>query len=1313
MNAGSSRQTGNKGADTSEEHSSQMPSISLPKGGGAIHGIGEKFSANPCTGTGSIPRRISKGRLEKFLLALALVLAGSAPLAEAQIVADYNPGGLDLNVTAANANPGSTIEFVQEAFYQVNATLAVTANLTITNTSVQGFTYTIGYSGVGPFFSFGNGSVSNIQLGQLQLNEAGSNGYAGYGGFNGDDGGPGQSGGGGGVAIAITDNATSLTLSSLPSSPIISGAGGTGGAGGSGSDANGGIGDNTSAGSGGNGGVGGAGGAGITVSGYSDTLINSSQIFGNAGGAGGSGGNGGAGAAGFFAYNGGNGGNGNTGGTGGAGVSITNESVISTNNGEIAGGAGGSGGAGGAGGAAGTNFLGGISGMGGNGGNGGAGMTISGDIVNFTNTGTLAGGAGGAGGNSGAGGNGGAGLAVSGIDAILVNTGTITAGGAGAAGAGSGGGAGLPGAGASISGAFDSLNNSGAIYGGGTGVSFTAEGGILINSGNISGGLANGVQADAIDFTGSDNMLEIQPGSTIYGNVVIQNAGSDNTLALSGTGSASFDVSQIGAQYQNFDHFEKDGSSTWTLTGPNAGSLPWTINAGTLQASNFDIENSDYLNGGSLVVSGGETIGQSVPAALNQTGGASNTPALWVYQSGAYILNNASEGATPSLAVSGTENIIGGQFTHLAGTNQTGGLAISNNGFYQLYGGNLQAQQITISAGEISQSGGVLNVGNTPGSFVLETTGATYLMDGGTENGFFQNSGMFVFYTGTFNGAIENEPSNAVTSIYVNGNLIVGGGITNYASISLGPLGSWGYGILGAGSGTVLDNENLITMNGGGLNGPGAILNNGLISGYGTIGGSGGFTNNGVLTQVTSQLTLTNTGSNTNNGVINVAANQQFRITTSTTPVSLVNEGEIDLNSGSIAGSGSLTNDYGGNINGPGTISTAFTNNGTIVPGSAQITVIDAWTNYGQVELTGVTSSIKGGAITNPGTIQGFGTVGSAVTNHGIVEAIGGTLNMSGPMANESDGSIYAGAGDKFLVTQGLAINAGLINLTAGTFDNNNHTLTNTGEISGYGAFRTGGLTNNGSITFTGGQTTVNGNVTNYGNITVAQNAATFTGNVTNESGVFKTVNTTVTFAGTFTLVGGSFSADPSTQNFTNLDIGAASYVTGGVGDVFNVSGNLVNNSTQNTAFNIGSAQLTLQGSVTHDITWSGADLGATGTGYTNNFAIGIFELQAGGSLDLLNGKGGPGSAVGMGLYVQDLELDGGLSQISSITGNGADIYYNPTQASNAYLEGQTYQLQGGGTLSPTPEPGTWVMMISGLGMLIGIRKLSKRPTAV
>ena len=40
------------------------PQLGLPKGGGAIRGIGEKFSANPVTGTGSlaVPIALSPGR---------------------------------------------------------------------------------------------------------------------------------------------------------------------------------------------------------------------------------------------------------------------------------------------------------------------------------------------------------------------------------------------------------------------------------------------------------------------------------------------------------------------------------------------------------------------------------------------------------------------------------------------------------------------------------------------------------------------------------------------------------------------------------------------------------------------------------------------------------------------------------------------------------------------------------------------------------------------------------------------------------------------------------------------------------------------------------------------------------------------------------------------------------------------------------------------------------------------------------------------------------------------------------------------------
>ena len=71
------------GATTNGDKPHSPPAVSLPKGGGAIKGIGEKFAANPVTGTGSlsIPLPLSPGR-SGFTPALALSYdsgAGNGP----------------------------------------------------------------------------------------------------------------------------------------------------------------------------------------------------------------------------------------------------------------------------------------------------------------------------------------------------------------------------------------------------------------------------------------------------------------------------------------------------------------------------------------------------------------------------------------------------------------------------------------------------------------------------------------------------------------------------------------------------------------------------------------------------------------------------------------------------------------------------------------------------------------------------------------------------------------------------------------------------------------------------------------------------------------------------------------------------------------------------------------------------------------------------------------------------------------------------------------------------------------------------------
>src|SRR6266481_6119509 len=64
MSAPTQTDSGGKGGAVDQSSASAHPAINLPKGGGAIRRIGEKFAANPVTGTGpmSVPIATSPGR---------------------------------------------------------------------------------------------------------------------------------------------------------------------------------------------------------------------------------------------------------------------------------------------------------------------------------------------------------------------------------------------------------------------------------------------------------------------------------------------------------------------------------------------------------------------------------------------------------------------------------------------------------------------------------------------------------------------------------------------------------------------------------------------------------------------------------------------------------------------------------------------------------------------------------------------------------------------------------------------------------------------------------------------------------------------------------------------------------------------------------------------------------------------------------------------------------------------------------------------------------------------------------------------------
>jgi hypothetical protein len=428
-------------------------------------------------------------------------------------------------------------------------------------------------------------------------------------------------------------------------------------------------------------------------------------------------------------------------------------------------------------------------------------------------------------------------------------------------------------------------------------------------------------------------------------------------------------------------------------------------------------------------------------------------------------------------------------------------------------------QTLKVSANETLGDRGIfaltLNSGGShhvTGNLTLNPTGtitqnsgsnlyaATFTHAGGAVNGTLQNQGNFIYQSGAFNGRLLNQGTVSFGST-----LILGNGLQNETAITI----STGQTLTANGAG--IDNLGSFILDGGTLSGAGPITNNfgGTLEARGTINPA--LTNYGVLT-LTGVLRLNNATAPVNNGTIN--------------------------GTGTIIGN--FTNSAGGTLN---------------VAPTANFAVTSPWTNAGVVTMQGAGGILGGGAITNTTTIEGAGTINAIVLNNGILRSSNGQLHLTAAgNTNTASAQIQAFTGSTIFFNQGLATNAGLIALSGGTFDNNNHPLTNTGYIEGAGILRTSTLTNAaaGIINLADAPTSVFGTVTNNGNINITSNTATFFGNVTNV-GTIKVTNGIARFLGNGVsmTVGGTYISDPSDNFFHGLAITSSGSVIGGVGDRF------------------------------------------------------------------------------------------------------------------------------------------------------------------
>jgi len=612
----------------------------------------------------------------------------------------------------------------------------------------------------------------------------------------------------------------------------------------------------------------------------------------------------------------------------------------------------------------------------------------------------------------------------------------------------------------------NTLTNNGTISGAGT----IQNNGSLVNNGTVNTtGVVNESGAALTNNTGgtmsgpvTNNGGEIINAGTLSGTVTNAAGTLNNNGTLSGTvNNAS------GALLNN------NGSGNITGTITNAGTFD---NAGAISGS------AAVTNTGAMTNTG--TIGGNATVTNTGTGtitnnGTINTTGSVTNDSGATITNN--DGKTISSPVNNHGTIdnageLSGQVTNDGTINNTGRLSGSttNN-----------------SPGTINNNAG----GDISGTLSNTTGGTVNNNEGAGISGNVNNAGTLT-NDGTISGSGTVTNSGTMTN---NGELSSTGGVNNTGTLTnnadktiTAPVNNSGNGIMnnnGTLSGAVSNTGNNSTINNAGdITGPVNNSYGGDINNSGTI--SGNLTSTGASSVVTNTATGTLSG-NVNNGSASTLINNGAITGTGTVTNSgtMTNNNEISA-TGGINNTGSFTNSNGQTIAVPVNNSGggSVINNGTIsgdVKNSGEGSTV---TNASTGTLSGNVNNGSGSTLNNSGAINGDGkTVSNSGTlnnNSGTTIAApvnnnaGGMVNNSGTLAGNVTNASGATINNNGTINNGS--NAGAIyNQSGGTIAGN---LANTGAIVDNGGSTTGTVTGNGATVIppNGGSIAVspNGNVT-------------------------------------------------------------------------------------------------------------------------------------------------------------------------------------------------------------------------------------------
>jgi len=841
-------------------------------------------------------------------------------------------------------------------------------------------------------------------------------------------------------------------------------------------------------------------------------------------------------------------------------------------------------------------------------------------------------------------------------------------------------------------------------------VGVDSGGSLTIDNGSKINSILFGAPQDVPVGASVSGSFTLQGGSqlTISGAKLLLGAvlGSSGTMKLNDTSSLSADNELVG----------DGGDGTFNQSGGTN-----TI-SGTLTVGNQFFSNSSYNLGrtgsAGTLTAGNEIIGNAGTGFFGQGFGTQTlnsitgtlTLGAQAGGSGTYALDFAGNNVTSGDEVvgdagTGVFSQGNGSDNNISGT-LTLGRSIGGSGTYILAasGGTVEANTEIVGDGDkgtFNQYGGTntisgtLTVGNqffSNSSYTLGRIGSTGTLTAGNE--IIGNAG-----TGFFGQGFGTQTLNSITGTLTLGAQAGGSGtyVLDQAgnNVAAGDevVGDAGTGLFSQGDGSDNNVSGTLTL-GRSSGGSGTYT---LSASGGTVeanteivgdGGQGTFNQSGGTNTISGTLTVGNQSQSNSSYTLG-------RIGSAGT-LTAANEVVGDAGTGVFfQGNGSANN-----ISGTLTLGNSIGGSGTYNFSGGSLFATNLLVgNFG----TG-TFTQTGGTATIPSL-----TI-SANSGSGTYDLqAGGTLNASSIQVN-SQGTLKLDGGSISYINLELAGGtlSGLVPIVNAT------------SLTGWGVIDAPLFTNNGSATFQGGPTTINGPTINGGIMTVSSqttfqgnflnlgeftnlSVATFGGPVTN-AGVFRNfgaangIPSGVTFVGPFTN-NGAYMGDPSMNRFQDLIVNSTGYLTGTAGDVFFIAGNFQNLSTQNTLWDTSPAELEFGGTGTHTFDLAGVN----GAGFANNFAWGTLVIDAGNILAL-------GTGSGDALYVnflQGLDISGNL--ITNIDGAaGLFIYYNP--ADNPFLQGN-YNLEGGGELiaangpAPTPEPGTLLLIASGLGSFVARRR--------